>query len=137
MVNLINFNLEKAYQNNCTSNARELGTIEEYEAVLASQVEHLKEMKNSTEYHDLVATAKALSSEMRIQILLFLHLAQSSCFCELTGLFNIKDSTLTYHIKLLKAAKLVKTEKNGKFITIKIAENIHDKVPKTIAKLFA
>ena len=50
---------------------------------------------------------KALSDPIRLDILKKLYFAESVCVCELTDIFDISQSKLSYHLKLLLSANLI------------------------------
>lgn len=58
---------------------------------------------------------KALSDPIRIQILKKLYSAESVCVCELTDIFDISQSKLSYHLKLLLSANLINKKSEGKW----------------------
>lgn len=58
---------------------------------------------------------KALSDPIRIKILKKLYSAESVCVCELTDIFDISQSKLSYHLKLLLSANLISKTSRGKW----------------------
>ena len=58
---------------------------------------------------------KALSDPIRIKILKKLYSAESVCVCELTDIFDISQSKLSYHLKLLLSANLIDKTSKGKW----------------------
>ena len=58
---------------------------------------------------------KALSDPIRIKILKKLYSAESVCVCELTDIFDISQSKLSYHLKLLLSANLISKTSKGKW----------------------
>lgn len=58
---------------------------------------------------------KALSDPIRIDILKKLYSAESVCVCELTNIFDISQSKLSYHLKLLLSANLISKTSEGKW----------------------
>lgn len=58
---------------------------------------------------------KALSDPIRIKILKKLYSAESVCVCELTDIFDISQSKLSYHLKLLLSANLINKTSKGKW----------------------
>ena len=58
---------------------------------------------------------KALSDPIRLDILKNLYSAESVCVCELTDIFDISQSKLSYHLKLLLSANLISKTSRGKW----------------------
>lgn len=58
---------------------------------------------------------KALSDPIRLEILKKLYSAESVCVCELTYIFDISQSKLSYHLKLLLSADLINKTSEGKW----------------------
>jgi ArsR family transcriptional regulator, arsenate/arsenite/antimonite-responsive transcriptional repressor len=57
----------------------------------------------------------ALSEPLRIQTIEYLR-QRELCVCELCELLGIDQSKLSFHLKVLKAAELVQTRKEGRWI---------------------
>lgn len=58
---------------------------------------------------------KALSDPIRLQILKKLYSAESVCVCKLVEMFDISQSKLSYHLKLLLSANLITKTSHGKW----------------------
>ncbi|CEH36205.1 Arsenical resistance operon repressor [bioreactor metagenome] len=58
---------------------------------------------------------KALSDPIRLSILKKLYSAESVCVCELSEIFDISQSKLSYHLKLLHSANLINKTSEGKW----------------------
>ncbi|RDY28170.1 ArsR family transcriptional regulator [Romboutsia weinsteinii] len=58
---------------------------------------------------------KALSDPIRLEILKKLYSAESVCVCELVNIFDISQSKLSYHLKLLLSANLIDKTARGKW----------------------
>lgn len=58
---------------------------------------------------------KALSDPIRLNILKRLYTAESVCVCELSNMFDISQSKLSYHLKLLLSANLIDKTSKGKW----------------------
>ncbi|GAB4117760.1 MAG: metalloregulator ArsR/SmtB family transcription factor [Candidatus Caldatribacteriota bacterium] len=70
---------------------------------------------------------KALSDEVRLNI--FLYLLQGElCVCELTELLKMEQSRISHQLKILKEAKLVNSERRGKWIIYSINPEIMDNI---------
>lgn len=58
---------------------------------------------------------KALSDPIRLQILKKLYSEESVCVCKLGDMFDISQSKLSYHLKMLLSANLIDKTSQGKW----------------------
>lgn len=81
---------------------------------------------------------KALSDPIRLSILKKLYSAESVCVCELTDIFDISQSKLSYHLKLLLSANLINKISKGKWNFYSVNKDTVSKVLtyEIIQKLF-
>jgi len=63
----------------------------------------------------------ALSDPLRLKILCFLGF-QRSCVCLIREVVKISYSKLSYHLSILKKAKLIKGEKMGNYIIYSLTQ---------------
>src|SRR4249920_3888307 len=62
----------------------------------------------------LAVVAKALGDPIRLQLIDVLRKhAGKVCVCELTPLFDVGQSTVSHHLKVLRGAGLVDAERRG------------------------
>jgi ArsR family transcriptional regulator len=62
----------------------------------------------------LAAVARALGDPVRLQIVDVLHHhAGAICVCEINDLFDLSQSTVSHHLKVLRDAGIVDYEKRG------------------------
>lgn len=76
--------------------------------------EHLQEVNLS-----LTKTAQIFSlagNEVRLKILLLLHKEKKLCVCDLSEVLNMKIPAVSQHLRKLKDASLVYTEREGTVI---------------------
>lgn len=60
------------------------------------------------------AVARALGDPVRLQIVDVLHHhAGSVCVCEINDLFDLSQATISHHLKVLRDAGIVDSEKHG------------------------
>ena len=60
-------------------------------------------------------TVGALNDETRIQILHFIHQHGEVCVCEIESAFEMIQSRISRHLKILKDAGFLKVERRGKW----------------------
>jgi DNA-binding transcriptional ArsR family regulator len=65
--------------------------------------------------HDLAALFKVLSDPMRLQLINLLA-EDELCVCDLSELLGAGQSAVSNHLRVLRAAKLVQTRREGKLI---------------------
>lgn len=63
----------------------------------------------------VVAGFHALSDPLRLQILELLR-SQELCVCELCELLDVPQSKLSFHLKTLKEAELVRSRQEGRWM---------------------
>lgn len=64
---------------------------------------------------EITAGFQALSDPLRVQVLELLQ-EQELCVCDLRDRVSVSQSKLSFHLKILKAAKLVQTRQDGRWI---------------------
>ena len=69
---------------------------------------------------DFLSITKALSDENRVRVLMALSSGEL-CVCQIIELLNLAPSTVSKHMSILKQARLVEGEKNGKWVYYKLA----------------
>lgn len=63
---------------------------------------------------DATKLFKALSDETRLRIVLTMARAgEERCECEIVPMFGLSQSTISYHLKVLREAGIVECEKRG------------------------
>jgi DNA-binding transcriptional ArsR family regulator len=78
---------------------------------------------------DFLSITKALSDENRARVLMALNLGEL-CVCQIIELLNLAPSTVSKHMSILKQARLVESEKNGKWVYYRLASG----APKSAAE---
>ena len=89
-----------------------------------------------TAFKKLIDFGKAISNDIRLKLLYFIQNVGKTCFCELENIFALKQSTLNYHIGLLKRANLIETYKEGKLIVLQISKEFDKFADLSVFDLF-
>jgi ArsR family transcriptional regulator len=86
---------------------------------------------------EFLKTVSALKDETRIKILKFLLKHNELCVCELEASFNMLQSRLSRHLKILKEAGFLNSRREGKKVlySIKKTEGFKKEALKEIKKL--
>ena len=71
---------------------------------------------------------KALSDPIRLEILKKLYSADSVCVCKLVDIFDISQSKLSYHLKLLLSANLINKTSQGKWNFYSVNKNVISRI---------
>ncbi len=69
-----------------------------------------------------MAVAKALADENRVRVLLALAEGEL-CVCQIVELLHLAPSTVSKHMSILEAARLVDRRKQGRWMFYRIAED--------------
>jgi len=73
-------------------------------------------MRKTVETKDLVILGfHALSDPLRVQVIELLR-KQELCVCELCEILEVTQSKLSFHLKTLKEAELVRSRQEGRWI---------------------
>ncbi len=61
---------------------------------------------------------KALSDPIRLRLLSLIasHEGGEACVCDLTGPFDVSQPTISHHLKVLRGARLVGSERRGTWV---------------------
>lgn len=67
---------------------------------------------------DLAKAFKALSDPVRLRLLSLIasHEGGEACVCDLTGPFDVSQPTISHHLKVLREAGLVDSERRGTWV---------------------
>jgi len=74
----------------------------------------MQKVSQATEL-DVIAIFKALSEPLRVEVIELLR-EQEMCVCDLCDHLNVARSKLSFHLKTLKTAGLVRSRQEGRWI---------------------
>jgi len=106
--NKISTELESRIQQYVEFSKCACSSVEDHLSVLQKQLPPATELQRITNFF------KALSNINRIKITYLLY-QTPKCNCELEGLLDVGQSTISHHVKVLSEAELIKIEKQGKW----------------------
>lgn len=86
-------------------------------------------------YERLAAIFKALSDETRLHIVDMLSCSEL-CACDILASFNLSQSTLSYHMKILIDAGVVNSKRSGLWTRYSINEETFEGILEIIPKLY-
>src|SRR5262245_34141480 len=64
---------------------------------------------------DVAAVCKALADPTRVAIVSRLASGEMCCVCDLTDVFELSQPTVSHHLRILRDAGLVESERRGTF----------------------
>jgi ArsR family transcriptional regulator len=70
----------------------------------------------STELAETAAAFKALSDPTRLRILKAIAHAGEACECNMVPEFGLTQPTISYHLKVLRDAGLIESERRGQWV---------------------
>jgi ArsR family transcriptional regulator, arsenate/arsenite/antimonite-responsive transcriptional repressor len=59
---------------------------------------------------------KALSDPVRLRLMSMIAVAEEACVCDLTGPFAVSQPTISHHLKVLREAGWVESERRGTWV---------------------
>ena len=84
-----------------------------------------KEMPKESDFTELSDFFKIFSDTTRLRILKVLALSEM-CVCDMVSILNMTQPAISHHLKLLKAMRLLKYRKSGKYVYYSLNdEHIH------------
>ena len=72
--------------------------------------------ENTEHLRHSAAIFKALSDPTRLRILRAISQTSELCECNIVPAFNLSQPTISYHLKILREAGLVKSERRGQWV---------------------
>jgi len=74
------------------------------------------ELPALTDLEDWAAGAKALGDPTRLAVALALDAGETACVCDLAWIVGRDERLVSHHVRLLKAAGLARSERDGKMV---------------------
>ncbi|GIH95654.1 metalloregulator ArsR/SmtB family transcription factor [Planobispora siamensis] len=77
-----------------------------------------REPLNQTDAVEVARMFKALADPVRLRLLSLIasHEGGEACVCDLTGPFDVSQPTISHHLKVLREAGLVGSERRGTWV---------------------
>ncbi len=76
----------------------------------------------------VAAQFKALGDPVRLRLVALIAARPEACVCDLTGAFRIGAPTISHHLRVLREAGLVESERRGTWVYYRV-------VPATMSRL--
>jgi DNA-binding transcriptional ArsR family regulator len=81
-----------------------------------------KELPDGEELELWAAGAKALGDPTRLAIALALRAGETACVCDLAWIVGRDERLVSHHLRLLRAAGLAHSERDGKMVMYELTE---------------
>lgn len=81
---------------------------------------------SADEAAELAHVFKAIADPVRLRLLSLIasHAGGEACVCELTGAFALTGPTISHHLKVLREAGLVSSERRGTWIYYRVQPDL-------------
>ncbi|MCI0689087.1 MAG: metalloregulator ArsR/SmtB family transcription factor [Sporichthyaceae bacterium] len=84
---------------------------------------------------DLAAMFKALADPVRLRLFsLIAAQADEACVCDLTESFDLSGPTMSYHLKVLREAGLVSSERRGTWVYYRLIPEALDRLAAVLGR---
>ena len=97
-------------------------TEDEIEHILIQTKKTFESFTDEVQLQKQADYYKALGDPIRLKLIAFIS-EEPSCLCELRDAFDIPNSTLTHHLKLLERGGILLTEKRGKYTIFRLTDD--------------
>lgn len=77
---------------------------------------------------DLAELLKAIADPARLRILSLLLTSEEACACDLTGPLGLSQPTVSHHVKVLKEAGFIASERRGKWVYHRVVPGRLDEI---------
>ncbi|MFL6239326.1 MAG: ArsR/SmtB family transcription factor [Actinomycetes bacterium] len=71
---------------------------------------------NADQAEYVAGLLKALADPVRLRLMSMIAAADEACVCDLTGPFDVSQPTISHHLKVLREAGLVDSERRGTWV---------------------
>ena len=75
---------------------------------------------------ELAVLFKAVADPMRLRLLSLIacHEGGESCVCDLTGAFDVTPPSISYHLKILREAGLISSDRRGTWVYYRVNPDV-------------
>ncbi|HTU98748.1 MAG TPA: metalloregulator ArsR/SmtB family transcription factor [Solirubrobacteraceae bacterium] len=84
---------------------------------------------------EMAALFKAVADPLRLRLLSLIacHPGGESCVCDLTGEFNVTAPSISYHLKILREAGLITSERRGTWVYYRVIPEAMERMSAVLA----
>jgi ArsR family transcriptional regulator len=90
----------------------------------------VSEPLSSAETGNLAALFKAIGDPVRLRLLSLIasHEGGEACVCELTAAFELTGPTISHHLKVLREAGIITSERRGTWVYYRLVPAVLDRM---------
>jgi ArsR family transcriptional regulator, arsenate/arsenite/antimonite-responsive transcriptional repressor len=89
------------------------------------------------DFESAASLLKALSDQHRLKMIATLAAATDDiCVCDFTDALPLNQPTISHHLRILREAELVTSERRGTWVYYRLATNARERIDETISSLF-
>jgi ArsR family transcriptional regulator, arsenate/arsenite/antimonite-responsive transcriptional repressor len=90
----------------------------------------VREPVDAGDVTDMSRVFKALGDPVRLRLLSLIgaHEGGEACVCDLTGAFDLSQPTISHHLKVLREAGLIGSERRGTWVYYRVVPESLDRV---------
>jgi ArsR family transcriptional regulator len=71
---------------------------------------------NPKQAESVAGLLKALADPVRLRLMSMIAASEETCVCELTDTFDVSQPTISHHLRVLREAGLVDSERRGTWV---------------------
>jgi ArsR family transcriptional regulator len=86
------------------------------------------EPMDAAQAEHVVGLLKALADPVRLRLMSMIAASDEACVCDLTGPFDVSQPTISHHLKVLRSAGLVDSERRGTWVYYRARRDALDAV---------
>jgi ArsR family transcriptional regulator len=75
-----------------------------------------RDAMSEREAEQVAGLLKALADPVRLRLMSMIAAADETCVCELTDTFDVSQPTISHHLRVLREAGLVESERRGTWV---------------------
>jgi ArsR family transcriptional regulator len=94
-----------------------------------------REPLSSAGADELAVMFKAVADPVRLRLLSLIacHPGGESCVCDLTGEFDVTAPSISYHLKILREAGLITSERRGTWVYYRVVPSVMTQMSAVLA----
>lgn len=90
------------------------------------------------DFADAAALLKAIADPYRLEILATLAAADEEvCVCEFTDVLPLNQPTVSHHLRILREADLVRSERRGTWVYYRLADGARKRIDAALRDVFS
>jgi ArsR family transcriptional regulator len=87
-----------------------------------------RDVMSANEAEKIIGLLKALADPIRLRLMSIIAASDEACVCDLTTPFNVSQPTISHHLRVLREAGLVDSERRGTWVWYRARRDALDAV---------